>query len=323
MQNDNQNQNNGSIYFYDKKAFSLVEDQEDDEQNQNFFHLFFIYINDLWEYFISPSFIPTYFYENCKLQNINQLNKLLNTNDILDLQFQDKNINIKLITENIIDTQNYKSFTQRSIEVPDDISPFIIIISLYLCSVHQSTGVNIKIIPLDTKKNTFMYDYIFENYKKIFQNISKYIEQNFKEYEHSESISIGKSGDEVWNFLVKNNYSNLKVLLGNNAKIKSTSIPNEIEVEHFTKNNTVKMMVSKNKDFNEKNLFLQIISSTKPLPKQNINLKIININNNSCLFFFIHKMKQFLYSDSLNNYSLIKQKSLWLLKSTLENKIAA
>ena len=185
MQNDNQNQNNGSLNFYVKKSNSIVEEQEDDEQNRNFFHLFFININDLWEYFTSPSFVPTYFYENCKLQNISQLNKSINQNDILDLQFQDKNINIKLITENIIDTENYKSFTQKTIQVPDDISPFTINISLYLCSVHQSTGVNIKVIPLDTKNNTFIYDYIFENYKKIIPNIDKYIEKNFKEDEQS------------------------------------------------------------------------------------------------------------------------------------------
>ena len=322
MQNDNQNHNCDCNSFIYKKPNSLVEEQEDDDQNQNFFHLFFIYINDLWEYFTSPSFVPSYFYENCKLQNISQLNNSIKQNDILDLQFQEKNINIKLIIDNIIDTPNYKSFTQKSTQIPEDISPFTINISLYFCSVHQSTGVNIKIIPLETKKNTFIYDYIFGNYKKIFQNIEKYIEKNFKEYEHSESISIQKSSDEVWNFLIKNNYNNLKIFLGNNAKIKSTSVPNEIEVEHFTKNNTVKMMISKNKEFNEKNLFIQIISSTKPIPKQNINLKIININNNSCLFFFIHKMKQFLFSDFLSNYSLIKQKTLWLLKAALENKNA-
>ena len=59
--------------------------------------------------------------------------------------------------------------------------------------------------------------------------------------------------------------------------MKATNVPNEIEVEHFTKNNKVKMMVSQIIDFYEKNLLLKVVSSTVPIPKQNISIKIITI----------------------------------------------
>ena len=81
------------------------------------------------------------------------------------------------------------------------------------------------------------------------------------------------------------------------------------------------MMVSKNQDFNEKTLLLQIVSSTVQIPKQSISLKIINIKNKNCLFVFTHIIKQFLYSNYIDNYGLIKQKTLWLLKTTLENNL--
>ena len=293
----------------------------EEESKYNFFNYFYVHINDLWNYFITSSFFPSYFYENCEITNIGNLENKIKENDILQLNFKDKNKNLKVRIEDMVDTPNYKSFTHNFIEIPDNL-PFSITISLYLSSVHQFTGVNIKFGFLNSDKNTnFIYEYISENHNKIFQNIEKFIEKNFGEYEQSESIFIDKNSEEVWNFLIKDNYSNLKILLGNNAIVRPTIKPNEIEIEHFTKNSFTKMLVSKIKDFNEKNLNLQIISCSKPIPKQNIYIKIININNNSCLFFFTHKIKQFLPSQYINSYSIIKQKTLWLLKSTLENNI--
>ena len=305
-----------------KENNSLSDDESDDDKyNKSFFHIFNIHINDLWEYFINPSFAPTYFFENCKIINNNNLANPLNSNNILELKLEKKNVYIKIKIEKIIDTPNFKSFTQTSVEVPSDISHFSIDISLYMNTVTQTTGVNIKVNSLEPQKDNYIYDYIFKNHKNIFQNIDKFIEINFKEYEQSESISIDKNIDEVWNFLIQNNYSNLKILLGNNASVKATNIANEIEVEHYTKNNIIKMMVSKHRDFNEKTLLLQVVSSTRQIPKQNISIKIINIKNKSCLLFFSHKIKQFLSSNSINSYSLIKQKTLWLLKTTIENNV--
>lgn len=230
-------------------------------------------------------FFLLFFYENCKILNNNKIDNSINANDILDLHFQEKNIIIKARNEDIKDTPNCKSFTQSSIEVPEGVSPFTINISMYLCSVHQITGVDLKIFPSKTPQNNFIYDYLLKNHKKIFKNVEKFFEKNFKEYEQSESICIEKSSDEVLNFFVNNNYSNLKILLGNNGSVKPTNIPNEVEIEHFTKNNTIRISVTQDKNFSETNLFLHFISSTKPIPKQNVSLKIINNNKNRCFFF--------------------------------------
>ena len=303
------------------KVNPQMTQEVNDESKDIFNHLFRININDIWEYFITPSFIPTFLYGNSKIINSINISKTLSKNDIFELLFPDKNIKIKIKIENIIEEENYKYISHKSIDVPSDMSPFIIKVSLFFCTVHQQTEMIIKIIYIDKSKTNFIFDNFYENQENIFKNIEKYIENNFKELEQSESICIEKSSDEVWNFLIKDNYSNLKILLGNHATIKATSIPNEIEVVHFTRNNNVKIMINKIKDYNERYLLLQIVSSSVPIPSQNISIKIININNKSCFLFFIHKMKQFISSDIINNYSLIKQKTLWLLKSIIENEL--
>ena len=161
-------------------------------------------------------------------------------------------------------------------------------------------------------------NYLDENKGIIFKNIEKYIEINFKEAEETESIAIRKSGNEVFDYLTTKNYTNLKILLGNNALITPTSNPNEIEVEHFTRNNKAKFMVSKKIDFNEKELLIQLVESKIPIPRQLTIIKIININKNDCLVMFTHKIKEYISNDIIFNYSILKKKLLWLLKSTIE-----
>ena len=322
MENDEQNNKNGlnkkTNNNNKKNNYFITFETNKENTNDKLFYLFNIHIKYVWEYFLSTSFIPTFFYENCKAVNIKNFKNSENEKIVMELEFLEKKFKVKTIVEDIVDTENYKSFTHKTIEIPDNISPFILTISLYFCSVHKNTGLYAKIKYLDENKDKFIYDYIVENNHNVCKTIEKFIENNFKEYEQSESICIEKSSDIVWNYLINNNYYNLKILLGNNASVKATNIPNEIEVEHFTKNNKVKMMVSQIIDFNEKKLLLQVVSSTVPIPKQNISIKIITINNNSCLLFFTHNIKQFLYCVSINSYSLIKQKTLWLLKSTIE-----
>ena len=327
-QNDIHNKSNNNIENTPQNENNCIKNlnpqmiQElNDESKDIFTHLFRININDIWEYFITPSFIPTFLYGNSKIINSINYAKTLGKNDIFELSFPDKNIKIKIKIENIIEEENYKYISHKSIDVPSDMSPFIIEVSFFFCSVHHQTEMIIKKKYIDKTKTNFIFDNFYENQENIFKNIETYIEKNFKELEQSESISIEKSSDEVWNFLIKDNYSNLKILLGNHASVKPTNIPNEIEVVHFTRNNTVKIMINRNKDHNERYLFLQIVSSSVPIPSQNISIKIININNKSCLLFFTHKMKQFISSDIISNYSLIKQKTLWLLKSIIENDL--
>lgn len=304
----------------EKKTPEINDDNNHDSKNV-FEYLFHIDINELWDFFSIPSFVSTYLYDNCKIINSINYGKNLKKKDIYELNNFDKNINIKIIIEDIIEKSNFKFISFKSIDVPVDMSQFKIDLSFYFCTIQQNTELVLKFINLEPKKENFIYKNYYENHEKIFKKIEQIIKENFKEYEQSESISINKNINKVWNFLVKDNYSNLKILLGNNATVKTTNIPNEIEIEHFTKKNILKIMVNKNIDFNEKCLLLQIISSSVPIPAQNIIIKIININDNSCLLFFTHKLKQFLESDSINAYSLIKQKTLWLLKSIIEDEI--
>ena len=286
---------------------------------KSFFHLFRVDINEFWNYFMDPSFATTYFYDNCKVTNLKNINRKLKEKDVLDLYYQDKNIKVKLLIENIIDSPNYKSITFKLIDQPDDITPFTAIDSFYFCSHSNITGLLVKIItPEDKERKNFILNYLDENKGIIFKNIEKYIEINFKEAEETESIAIRKSGNEVFDYLTTKNYTNLKILLGNNALITPTSNPNEIEVEHFTRNNKAKFMVSKKIDFNEKELLIQLLESKIPIPRQLTIIKIININKNDCLVMFTHKIKEYISNDIIFNYSILKKKLLWLLKSTIE-----
>ena len=291
-----------------------------ESNEQSFFHLFKVNINEFWNYFMNPSFVPTYFYENCKIINIKDINGTLKENDILELFYKDKNLKAKLLIENVIDTQNYKSVSFKLIDHPDDMAQFTAIDSFYFCSQTNTTGLLIKIIVHDNTKKNFILDYWYENKGTIYKDIEKYIEINFKETEETESIAIGKSGNEVFDFLITKNYTNLKILLGNNASIKPTNNPNEIEVEHFTKNNRVKFMISKSIDFNEKQLLIQLIESQIQIPRQSIIVKIININKDESLVTFTHKIKEYISNELIMNYSVLKKKFLWLLKSTIEGK---
>ena len=266
------------------------------------FFSFKVDINEIWNYFLSPSFVCTYFHENCKLLNIKNINANLKENDILYLFYKDINSSAKLLVEKIIDTPNYKSISFKLIEHPDDISTFTSIDNFYYCSYANATGLNIKIIvPSEEKyKKNFILDYFYENMAMIHKNIEKYIEINFKEVEQIESIAIKKNANDVFDFITKNNYTNLKLFLGNNASVKPTNFPNKIEVEHFT-NKTI--------DYNEKILFLQPFESSVPLPRQSIVIKIINISKDDSLVFFTHKIKEYVSNDIVKNYSILKKKS--------------
>ena len=287
-------------------------------EEKSFFHLFKIDINELWNYFIEPSFIPTYFHENCKLLNNKNLKRPLKENDIAEIFYPEFEVKMKLIIEKIIEEQNFKSFSLRLIDHPDDICPFVVTNSFYFCSHTHVTALKIKIIILDNTKSNFILDYFYKNEGMIYKCIEKYSEINFKESEETESIAIRKNYSEVFDFITKKNYANLKILLGNNASIRPTNNPNEIEVEHFTKNNKVKFNISNSKEFNEKQLIIQPLESEIQIPRQIIIIKIININKDDCLVMFIHKLKEYVTNDIINNYSILKKKLLWLLKSTIE-----
>ena len=143
------------------------------ENEKTLFHLFKVDINVFWNYFMDASFPITFFYDNCKLTNIKNLNKTLKENDVLDLFFKDKNLSVKLLIANIIDTPNFKSITFKLIEHPDDISTFTAVDSFYYCSYTNVTGLSIKIFvpPEEKNKKNFILDYFYENIGMIYKNI--------------------------------------------------------------------------------------------------------------------------------------------------------
>ncbi len=295
-----------------------INELKEEMNEKSFFHLFRIDINDFWNIFIEPSFIPTYFYDNCKITNIKDIDKVLKENDLLEISYLD-NVKIKVLINNLIDTPNYKSFTYNIIDYPKNLYPFTVVFSFYFCSYSNSTGLLIKVRAKNFNKKNAIIDYVFKNEQIIFQNIKKYVEINFKKMDEMSSITIKKLPDEIFDFLTKNNYSNLKILLGNDASLKPTQNPDEIEIEHFTKKNKIKFKINKNIDTYEKEIILKPLESEVQIPRQLIVIKIISMKKETSLVILTHKIKQYLAIDIIKNYSILKQSLLYLLKTTIED----
>ena len=310
---DNNNSQNESK---SQKSLQTFPEFQVDDSNEVLFHLFHKDINNLWFYFTETTSIQKFLYPNGIISSYSK--GKIKEKETYEVKFPEKGISIKISIEDLIDNPNFKSLTYKSLNLPENLPSFAIILSFFFSTVNKFTGMTIKLVSNEMDKKNFIFEYLINNYKIVFDNIDKYIESNFNEYEESESICIERGIDKIFNFLTEKNYSNLKVLFGNYAKVRPTKVQDELEIEHFSTNNIIKLKVEHKKDYNEQDMLLKVISSVVPIPSQNISIKIVNINQNSCLVFFTHHLKEFIGSDQIQQYGLIKQKALWLLKSEIE-----
>jgi hypothetical protein len=166
---------------------------------------------------------------------------------------------------------------------------------------------------------------MFSRHNHKFKIITDYLEEKFKNFEQSESISINRNISYIWHFLI--DYNNIKFFFGdgNNNHIEIGILydrDNEIEIIDRDKNNKIRVLISSdnnNENENEKEILFQIISSIIPLPKQRIKIKLIKIDEFKTMVFFSHQIMQYIDYDILGSYSFIKKKALWEIKTLLEN----
>jgi hypothetical protein len=203
---------------------------------------------------------------------------------------------VKMKVVKSINNSYFKSFTHDLIEKPTLLAGFSATYNFYFDSIQNVSILQIEIITKDTLYKTSIADYMFSRHNHKFKIITDYLEEKFKNFEQSESISINRNISYIWHFLI--DYNNIKFFFGdgNNNHIEIGILydrDNEIEIIDRDKNNKIRVLISSdnnNDNENEKEILFQIISSIIPIPKQRIKIKLIKIDEFKTMVFFHIKL---------------------------------
>ena len=289
----------------------------------SYIYIFHINIDLLYNTFITQEFLPNIFFNKSKISSIKNNTNLAEEGNEIEIETSINHNKFKIKVINSINTPFYKSFTHDIIEKPTLFAGFTTTFNFFWDSIEQVSILQIIIIIKDTLYKTSIADYMFSRYNQKSKIISDYLEEKFKNFEQSESISINRNIYFIWNFLI--DYNNIKYLFNNNLEIGMFhDKENEIEIIDKEKNNEIKVMISLNENKeneNEKEMLLQIISSIVPVPKQRIIMKLIKINNFHTMIIFKHEIMQYLDYNIIKSYSFVKKKALWDIKFLLEKDI--
>ena len=291
----------------------------------SYIYIFHINIDLLYNTFITQEFLPNIFFNKSKISSIKNNTNLAEEGNEIEIETSINHNKFKIKVINSINTPFYKSFTHDIIEKPTLFAGFTTTFNFFWDSIEQVSILQIIIVIKDTLYKTSIADHMFSRQNQKFKIISDYLEEKFKNFEQSESISINKNISYIWHFLI--DYNNIKFFFGdgNNNHIEIGILydrDNEIEIIDRDKNNKIRVLISSdnnNNNENEKEILFQIISSLIPIPKQRIIIKLIKIDEFKTMVFFSHQIMQYIDYDILGSYSFIKKKALWEIKNLLEN----
>ena len=290
-----------------------------------YIYIFHVDIELLFNIFILPEFLPNIFFNKSKILSMKNNTNFAEEGNEIEIETSVNHIKFKIKLINLINTPFYKSFTHDIIEKPTLFAGFTTTFNFFWDSIEQVSILQIIIVIKDTLYKTSIADHMFSRQNQKFKIISDYLEEKFKNFEQSESISINKNISYIWHFLI--DYNNIKFFFGdgNNNHIEIGILydrDNEIEIIDRDKNNKIRVLISSdnnNDNENEKEILFQIISSIIPIPKQRIKIKLIKIDEFKTMVFFTHQIMQYIDYDILGSYSFIKKKALWEIKNLLEN----
>lgn len=307
-----------------KKENTLLKNDSDSQENC-YVYVFHVNIEFLYNLFISPEFLTDVFFGKSRISSMKYNTNLADEGNEIEIETSGNHNKFKIKVINVINTPFYKSFTHDIIDKPALFAGFTSTFSFYWDSIEQVSILQIYIIIKDNLYKLSINDHMFSHQNKKYKIINDYLECKYKDLEQAESISINKNISQVWNFLI--DYNNIKYFFydvgNNNISIGMLyDKDNEIEIIDRDKNNKIRVLISLNnneENENEKEMLLQIISSIIPIPKQKIIIKLIKVDEFSCIIIYCHQIMQFLDCDILNSYSFIKKKSLWDIKKLLEN----
>ena len=276
--------------FSQTKGNLLIEDTEFPENK--YIYIFHVNLDLLFNIFILPEFLPNIFFNKSKIASMKNNTNFAEEGNEIEIETSVNHNKFKIKVINSINTQFYKSFTHDIIEKPTLFAGFTTTFNFFWDSIEQVSILQIIIVIKDTLYKTSIADYMFSRHNHKFKIITDYLEEKFKNFEQSESISINRNISYIWHFLI--DYNNIKFFFGdgNNNHIEIGILydrDNEIEIIDRDKNNKIRVLISSdnnNENENEKEILFQIISSIIPLPKQRIKIKLIKIDEFKTMVFF-------------------------------------
>lgn len=289
----------------------------------SFSHVFNIPFNVFYSTFIEKNFLPYVVF------NKSELISMLRDTDMAD---EGNEITLRIINqytftfkvENKISRPNFKSFTHRCINSPTMFASFIVTFNFFWNSLEKNTVFEIDTKILDSLYKKSILNYVISHHNKIFKNVEDYFEENINSLEQSESISINKDINAIWNYLT--NVNNLRIFFGgvddvSKVSIQRKDLSNEYIFVDDIKNSTIHLKIDYvfNEEDYDREVDIEVLSSSVKIPKQKITIRLLKIEEKRTFIFFLHNLLQYVDNDILESYCSLKQKILWDLKKELEN----
>ena len=201
---------------------------------------------------------------------------------------------------------------------------FIVTFNFFWNSLEKNTVFEIDIKILDSLYKNSILNYVISHHNKIFKNVEDYFEENINSLEQSESISINKDINAIWNYLT--NVNNLRFFFGGVDNVSKVSIQrkdlsNEYIFVDDIKNSTIHLKIDYvfNEEDYDREVDIEVLSSSVKIPKQKITIRLLKIEEKRTFIFFLHNLLQYVDNDILESNCSLKQKILWDLKKELEN----
>jgi hypothetical protein len=228
-----------------------------------------------------------------------------------------KNYQYKFVVKNVIDLPYYKSFTHKSISHPPSVADFVHQYNFYWNSTDKTTIFKFIGEQDETEKPNIILNYIMKNKLYMCQSVENYLTKTLKNLEENESISINRSINDTWNFIIDIN--NQKLLCSNqNVNVKKIE-ENKIEIIDNDDKTVSIFSITKNNESEDKKYYvMNLVSSTDTIPKQRIEIILVRMGDNQTFLIFKHIILEFIAFDVLMSYSPLKKKVLRIIKSTIE-----
>lgn len=300
--------------------------QKSSPNHQVYHHFFPVSLNTLYNLIKDPNFISENIFQKSKIISIKETEEsdYDKPGNEIECEVMGK-FEIKLVVENVIEEETYRSFTHKCISVPPLFASFSLSYHFYYDSIKNGTVLFIEFNVLDSLYKHSLGTYLSSQNVKILKSLEELIKTKYTSINQSESISVKKNMDVIYNYFV-NKPINLVHFFGygeltSNITVNYLNETKELIVHDNIVKNVLILKVKIDTESNSdsmKNIFIDIVTSEKKIPKQNITIKFLQINFESSLIIFEHKITEYVDNTVLESYGKIKKNALWNLKNYME-----
>ena len=295
----------------------MEEQQEANvDEKRSFYYIFHSPLDKVYNIFKTPSLHCCIFFQNLSLISMKKDTSFDESGNEITVELN-KKYQYKFVVENVINLPYYKSFTHKSTSHPPSATDFVNTYGFYWNSTDKSTIFKFTGEQEESENPNILLNYIMENKLYMCISVENYLMKTLKNLEENESISINRSINDTWNFIT--DIKNQKLLCSNqNVTVKKID-ENKIEIVDNNDKSSSTFVISKNSENEDKKHYnLELVSSTDSLPKQRIEMILVKMGENQTFLIFKHIILEFIAFDILMSYSLLKKKTLKVIKNTLE-----